>query len=707
MHKRFILSLAAATCLVGGAYSTGLARSAQQEPELIPRETLFGNPDHAAVRISPDGRHLSWAAPVDGVLNIWVAPVDQPDAAKPITSDTGRGITQYFWAYDNQHVLYLQDKGGNENFNLYAVDLETGKTRPLVENPDVRVEVSEVSPEKPGSILVGLNDRVPAFHDLYELDIASGERKLVMQHPGTIENNVVAGFMTDDSYTVRFASAFANDGGIVIYENAAGGAGDQAKWEQWRKVDFEDTMSTNPVAFGKEPNILYMADSEGRNTGALYKVDLNTGERELLAENDKADVGGALIHPTEKTVQAVSFNYGRNEWQILDDSIAGDVAKLDELAGDGEWMVTGRTQDDTKWVVATAAASAPVRYYLYERAGEDSRAGGKLTYLFSNNARLENLAKQDLLQEMHPVAIEARDGLPLMSYLTLPGGVETKEVLGVEVPVPANPVPMVLLVHGGPWARDAYGYNSMHQWLANRGYAVLSVNFRGSTGFGKKHVNAGNLEWGKAMQNDLTDAVKWAIENGIAQEDKVAIMGGSYGGYATLAGLTMTPDLYAAGVDIVGPSNIMTLLSTIPPYWEPAKKMFHTRVGDPNTEEGRKLLTEASPLTHVDKIKAPLLIGQGANDPRVKQSESDQIVSAMKQKGIPVTYVLYPDEGHGFARPPNRMSFYGVSEAFLAEHLGGRYQPLTEDDVEGSTIQVPEGAGQVPGLEPVLPKKAG
>jgi len=305
---------------------------------------------------------------------------------------------------------------------------------------------------------------------------------------------------------------------------------------------------------------------------------------------------------------------------------------------------------------------------------------------------------------MHPVVVKARDQLPLMSYLTLPAGVETKQAQGVDAPVPQQPVPMVLLVHGGPWGRDAFGYNSMHQWLANRGYAVLSVNFRGSTGFGKKHVNAGNLEWGKKMQDDLTDAVNWAVENGIAQKDKVAIMGGSYGGYATLAGLTMTPDVYAAGVDIVGPSNIMTLLSTIPPYWEPAKKMFYTRVGDPNTEEGKALLTEASPLTHVDNIKAPLLIGQGANDPRVKQAESDQIVQAMKAKNIPVTYVLYPDEGHGFARPPNRMSFFGVSEAFLAEHLGGRYQPLSEDDFENSSIQVPEGAGNVPGLEPALPK---
>ncbi len=726
---KHILILSAAACLLGGsAAGAHLNGTALQEPELIPRDVFFGNPDHAAVRISPDGKHLSWSAPVDGVMNLWVAPVGSPRDGKPITADKGRGITQYFWAYDNQHILYLQDTGGNENFNLYKVDLKSGKSAPLHENNDVRAEVQGVSEKKPGSILVALNERVPMFHDVYEMDIATGEKKLVVQHPGTIQNNVVAGFVTDDEYNVRFASAFANDGGIVIYEHAGkqgpegrqpaapqaqgltppgqqamGGQDDQ--WKEWRKVDFEDTLGSNILGFGKDANTVYLADSKDRDTAALYKLDLSTGKQELLAEDDKADIGGAIIHPTDKTVQAVAFNYEKNDWKVLDNRIAADVAKLDELAGEGEWGVTSRTLDDSKWVIALSTSDGPVRYYLYERnPGATSARGGKETYLFSNNSRIEALAQEGALQPMHPVVIPARDELALVSYLTLPAGVETKQASGVSVPVPEQAVPMVLLVHGGPWGRDAFGYNAMHQWLANRGYAVLSVNFRGSTGFGKNHVNAGNLEWGKKMQDDLTDAVAWAVENGIAQTDKVAIMGGSYGGYATLAGLTMTPDIYAAGVDIVGPSNIMTLLATIPPYWEPAKKMFYTRVGDPTTEEGKALLTEASPLTHVDNIRAPLLIGQGANDPRVKQSESDQIVQAMKAKNIPVTYVLYPDEGHGFMRPPNRMSFFGVSEAFLAEHLGGRYQPLSEDDFEGSSIQVPEGAAKVPGLETVLPK---
>ena len=707
----FLAAAVAAVALSAAAAAPALA---QPEPPLIPRDVFFGNPDRAAVRVSPDGKHLSYAAPVDGVLNLWVAPVDKPEEAKAITADKGRGITQYFWAYDNRHILYLQDVGGTENFSLYVVDLQTGQTKPLAADPKVRVEVEGVSEKFPGKILVGLNDRVPMFHDVYEMDIATGEKTLLLQHPGTIDGNVVAGFTIDDDYKVRFASAFAQDGGIVIYPAGGGPAGAaasadakaaqaQAKWDQWRKVDFEDTMSTNLLGFGKEGHKLYFADSAGRNTGALYEVNLQTGQRKLLAEDERADVGGALVHPTDKTVQAVSFNYDRAKWQVLDGRIAPDVAKLEELAGDGEWGVTSRSMDDKTWTVAISASDGPVQYYLYAR--DPAKGGGELTYLFSNNARIEKLAKDGALQKMYPVVIEVRDGLPLPSYLTLPAGVGVKDG-GDGAPVPERPVPMVLLVHGGPWARDGYGYNPMHQWLANRGYAVLSVNFRGSTGFGKQHVNAGNKEWGKAMQTDLTDSVNWAVEHGVAQKDKVAIMGGSYGGYATLAGLTMTPDVYAAGVDIVGPSNIITLLETIPPYWAPAVKMFHTRVGDPNTAEGKQLLTEASPLTHVDQIKAPLLIGQGANDPRVKQSESDQIVKAMREKNIPVTYVLYPDEGHGFQRPPNRMSFFGVSEAFLAEHLGGRYQPLAEEDFEGSTIQVPAGAEQVPGLEPVLPKPA-
>jgi dipeptidyl aminopeptidase/acylaminoacyl peptidase len=325
----------------------------------------------------------------------------------------------------------------------------------------------------------------------------------------------------------------------------------------------------------------------------------------------------------------------------------------------------------------------PVKYYRYDRPER------KATFLFNNRDDLEGRP----LAKMEAVVIKSRDGLDLVSYLTLPLGRKERQ-----------PVPMVLDVHGGPWARDAWGFNPIHQWLANRGYAVLSVNFRGSTGFGKRFINAGNREWAGKMHNDLLDAVAWAVDQKIAEANKIAILGGSYGGYATLVGLTFTPDVFACGIDIVGPSNILTLLSTIPPYWQPMVQMFKDRVGDFTTRSGKAFLEERSPLSHVDRIERPLLIGQGANDPRVKQAESDQIVRLMKQKKIPVTYVLYPDEGHGFARPENRLSFNAVAEAFLAEHLGGRYEPVG-DDFGGSSITAPSGADGVPGLKEALSQK--
>ena len=381
------------------------------------------------------------------------------------------------------------------------------------------------------------------------------------------------------------------------------------------------------------------------------------------------------------------------------------MERLEKLAAGGEWGVTGRSLDDAKWTVYTSRSDGPTTYYLYDRGGD-----GAMTKLFSTNERVEKLADAGKLRPMEPVIIPARDGTKLVSYLTLPessmnDASATKPVaIDVHRSTVPWPAPMVLLVHGGPWARDDYGYDPLHQWLANRGYAVLSVNFRGSTGFGKALVNAGNEQWGRAMQDDLTDAVKWAVDEGIAQKDKVAIMGGSYGGYATLAGVTMTPDVYAAGVDIVGPSNILTLLKTIPPYWKPAIVQFYTRVGDPTTDAGKTLLEAASPINHVAAIRAPLLIGQGQNDPRVNVAESKQIVDAMNAKQIPVTYVVYPDEGHGFLRPENRLSFFGVAEAFLAEHLGGRSQPLTAGDLKGSSMTVPDGAADVPGLEAAMKK---
>ncbi len=417
-------------------------------------------------------------------------------------------------------------------------------------------------------------------------------------------------------------------------------------------------------------------------------MDASSGERELLAESSKADVSSVLTDPKSDAVQAVAINYLREQWTPIGDAIAADL-KLLQAIGPGEVGVNSRTLDDKTWVVTYSAAETPSVYYRYDRG---SNKPGKLTKLFS--ARPELAGKP--LVPMWPQEIETRDGLTMVSYLTLPKDADTNNDGKAD-----QPVPMVMLVHGGPWARDTYGYNGMVQWLANRGYAVLQVNFRASTGFGKAYTNAGDGEWADKMHNDLLDAVAWAVKHGVTKADEVAIMGGSYGGYATLAGLTFTPDAFKCGVDIVGPSNLNTLLSTVPAYWASFYEQLAKRMGDPRTEEGRAWLQERSPLTHADKINKPLLIGQGANDPRVKQAESDQIIAAMTAKDIPVTYVLFPDEGHGFQRPENAKAFNAVTEAFLGECLGGRVQPIGKD-FNGSSITVPQGADKVTGVAEAL-----
>ncbi|MFI5339572.1 MAG: S9 family peptidase [Candidatus Methylomirabilales bacterium] len=670
---------------------------------LIPRDVLFGNPDRAALRVSPDGRHLSFLAPVNGVLNVWVAPVENIGAAKPVTKDTGRGIHIYFWAYTSRNLLYLQDQGGDENWKVFSVDLVSGQAKDLtpvesIPGPDgkpmilpsgkpmrPKARIEQVSPKFPDTILVGLNARDPRYHDLYRVNIRTGELTVVQQNPG------FEGFVADDDYRVRFAVRTTSDGGTEILRpvSASGGSPSAASgvvgWEPFQTIAMEDALTTHPMGFDQSGQVLYMTDSRGRDTSALTSLDLRTGKTSLLAEDPRTDVAGVLEHPTTHSIQAVAFDYTRPEWKVLDPSIQDDLAYL-KTAMPGDIMVTSRTLDDRLWTVAAIVDDGPIRFYLYDRTAK------KATFLFTSRQALEGLP----LAKLHPEVITSRDGLSLVSYLTLPVGSDTKRTGR-----PDRPLPMVLLVHGGPWARDSWGFNGEDQWLANRGYAVLSVNYRGSTGFGKRFLNAGNREWAGKMHDDLIDAVQWAVREGIADKGRVAILGGSYGGYAALVGLTFTPDVFACAVDIVGPSNLVTLLNTIPPYWEPGIAMFTTRVGDHRTEEGRKFLENRSPLTFVDRVRRPLLIGQGANDPRVKQSEADQIVAAMQRRGIPVTYVLYPDEGHGFARPENRQSFNAVAEAFLGRHLGGRVEPVGRD-FEGSSITVPTGAEDVPGLRAAL-----
>ncbi len=659
------------------------ASTEKSDAPLIPRDVLFGNPKKAQARLSHDGKWLSFQAPVDGVMNIWVAPADDISKAVPVTQEKVRPVPSHSWAYDNKHILYVQDKDGDENYHLYATNVETKETRDLTPIEGVRAEIQETSHNFPNEILVGLNDRNPQIHDIWRVNIATGEKQLVQQNPG------VAGFLTDDDFNVRMAINYTPTGGQIW--QTPEGEGDAQQWNTFLELGPEDAMTSGPAGFDKTGQVLYYEDSRDRNTAGLFSMDLNTKEPKLIAEDPRADVGGVLAHPTEKNIQAVSFTYDRTNWKVLDEAIAKDIEFLKNFQ-DGEFIVTGRTQDDSKWTVAYIMDDGPVKFYIYDRSGSPKEEKDRMTFLFNNRDDLSNYP----LVKMHSPVIKSRDGLNLVSYLSLPPGSDPDGD-----GIPNEPVPLVLDVHGGPWSRDSWGFNSYHQWLANRGYAVLSVNYRGSTGFGKDFINAANGEWSGKMHDDLLDAVQWAIDNKIAQPDKIAIMGGSYGGYATLVGLTYTPDVFACGVDIVGPSSLVTLLQNVPEYWMPFMPVMKVRVGDVDTEEGRAELLKRSPLELVDKIKKPLLIAQGANDPRVKQLEADQIVKAMSDKKIPVTYVLYPDEGHGFRRPENNKSFNAVTEAFLAEQLGGRFEPVGKD-FQGATITVPEGAEHVPGLEKAL-----
>jgi dipeptidyl aminopeptidase/acylaminoacyl peptidase len=675
-------TMLAAICGLSIGFTTQ-ASSAGIEPgvksardvEVISREVLFGNPERASFQASPDGKTLSWLAPKDGVLNVYVAPIDDIDNAKAVTNDDYRGIRQYFWAENGTHIIYMQDTGGDENFHAYSVNLETGERLELTPFEGARAQIQQTSKLFPNHILVSVNNRNPQLFDIYKVDVTSGERELVFENEGYL------GFNTDDQFNVRFAARYEADGSVSYFEVD----GSAVNEDVYLNVPSADALTTQIVGFNTEGDKLYIIDSRTGNTAALFVKDMNTGQTDMLYEHPKADISGAMGNPETGEVEAVAANYLRTEWKILDDAVAEDLKYL-RTVQDGDISISSRVKDDTLWTVAYVRDDGPVEYYTYDRTAK------KAEYVFSNRPALEDKP----LAKMHPTVIESRDGLNLVSYLTLPVWTDTDGDAR-----PEEALPMVLLVHGGPWARDQWGYNSYHQWLSNRGYAVLSVNYRGSTGFGKDFINAGNFEWAGKMHDDLIDAVNWAEAEGIADPDRVAIMGGSYGGYATLVGLTFTPDTFACGVDIVGPSSLVTLLNSIPPYWKPAMELFNQRVGNLSTEEGRELLESRSPLNFIEKIKKPLLIAQGANDPRVKQSEADQIVEAMTQKEIPVTYILFPDEGHGFARPENSMAFNAATEAFLAEHIGGRYEPI-DDDIDGSTMQVPTGAEGVPGLKDAM-----
>lgn len=644
-------------------------------PALISHNVLFGLEDKTGVAFSRDGTKISWLAPYRGALNVFVAPADNPDAAKPVTN-TGNGTRTYYWAYTNKHVLYLQDTDGDENYRIYSVNVNTGESKTLTPLKGVHAGVQQISDKFPLEILVTLNERDPKQFDIYRVNIESGKKSIVLQNDG------FASFITDDDFNVRFAVRTTADGGKEYLKRTEAGL-----WKSFAKISLEDASNTYIAGFDKTGKVLYMVDSRGRNTGALTAINLETGKQSVIAEDSRADVDHVSRHPTKREVQAVSFNYERTRWQVIDNSIAADLAYLKSVA-EGDLQIVSRALDDKHWIVYYLQDDGPGRYYLYDREAKSAK------FLFTDRKALEGLT----FAKMHSVIIKSRDGLDLVSYLTLPVESDNSRAR------PERPLPMVLYVHGGPWSRDEWGFDLTHQWLANRGYAVLSVNYRGSDGFGKAFLNAGNKEWAGKMHEDLIDAVNWSIKEGIADAKKICIMGGSYGGYATLVGLTFTPEIFACGVDRFGPSNLVTLLNTIPPYWTPQIELWKNRVGDHTTKEGRAFLNQRSPLTYVEQISKPLLIIAGANDPRVKQSESDQIVRAMQAKNLPVTYLLYPDEGHGFASATNSRSSNAVTEIFFATYLGGRYEAIG-GNLRNSSITVPVGANLVRGLAEALEKR--
>jgi len=641
-------------------------------PPLIPRAKLFGNPTRAQGQIAPNGRFLSWLAPHDGVLNVWVAPMAAIGEARVITRDKKRGIRFYAWAYNSQHIIYMQDEGGSEDWHIYAVPIDGGPGRDLTPFPGVSARIEQLSLDQPEALAVAINDRDKAWHDLYRIDINTAERQLLFEN-----TDQLGAVLTDRQLTPRLAiKPRGPEGGKVVYRI------DGTRLEEMFVVEHEDDLTTQPIGFTHDAATFYSISSIGRDKAALFATAWDSGSARLIAEHPKADISRVISHPATGIIDAVGAKHLALDWIALSEPMAADLKQL-HGALPGEVSIADRSLDDRFWVVAASAAESPTTYHLYQRES------GDISELFATQPELKSYT----LARMRSAVIISRDGLELPSYYTLPAAEPLR---------PIEPLALVLLVHGGPWSRDEYGFNALHQWLANRGFAVLSVNFRASTGFGKAFVNAGDLEWGRKMHEDLLDAVAWAVKEGIADKDRIAIMGGSYGGYATLAGLAFTPDVFCCGVDIVGPSNLETLLATIPPYWAAFFENLVRRVGDPRTEAGRQLLQARSPLYAAGNIKKPLLIGQGANDPRVKQSESDQIIAAMRAKALPVTYVLYPEEGHGFAEPANRIAFFAIAEAFLVQHLGGRAEPIG-GDFAGAKFEVPQGADAVPGLTAMRP----
>jgi len=615
-------------------------------PPLIPREVLFGNPVKTEAQISPNGKMLAYVAPDEkGVMNVWVRTLGQNDD-RVVTADKKQGIRSdaYDWQQDSEHLLYGQDFKGDENYHVYQTNLKTKNTRDLTPFQGVQARRPITDLDFPDEILVPLNIRDRRFHDMYRINLKNGAVEMDTENPGD-----VLGFVVDTQFQVRAAQMWLPDGGkeIRVRDDV------ESPWRSFQKWGPEEIGWI--TGFTPDNTGIYLTSSVDANTARLLEVDLATGKSRVVAKDKQYDAAGVLKHPKTHKLEAVVFIRQRTEWTVIDKSLQADFNALQKVR-DGDFSIDSRDLADNTWIVSYGVDNAPTSTYAYDRASK------KATFLFSDRPALEKYE----LAKMQPISFQARDGMTLYGYLTLPVGLEPRNL------------PMVLLVHGGPWYRDVWRLDDEVQWLANRGYAVLQINFRGSDGYGKDYLNAGNREWGGKMHDDLIDGKNWAVKQSYADPKQVCIMGESYGGYATLVGLAFTPNEFVCGVDAMGISNLITWLKRDPPL-EPFEKAWQKMIwGDVETEQ--EFLKSRSPLFTADQIKAPLLIAHGANDPRVKQAESDQIVEAMRKSGKPVEYIVFPDEGHGFARPENRLKFYAAAEAFLAKYLGGRAEPLSEKE---------------------------
>jgi dipeptidyl aminopeptidase/acylaminoacyl peptidase len=648
-----------------------------QSPPVIDRDHFLGDPETAGAQISPDGAFIAFVKPFKGTRNIWVKKTGEPFAnAKPITADTKRPIPTYFWSRDGKYILFVQDKAGDENYNVYAVDpsdapasgQDVPTARNLTDVKGIRAVIYSVPRSEPDSIYVGLNDRDAAWHDLYKVKLSTGERTLVRKNTERI-----TAFYFDLKDQLRLATRSAENGDTDVLRVDA---------DKFTKVYSCSVFeSCGPIRYHKDGERVYFRTNKGADVDLVRLVLFNpTTSKEELVESDpmkRVDLSNASFSEVSDELIATSYNDERQRIYWKDKVFEADYKNLQKQLPGKEIGFGSATKDEKLYILYANADTDPGSTYLFDRTTK------KLTLQYQSREKLNRA----YLAPMKPVKYPSSDGLEIPAYLTLPKGVEPKNL------------PAVIVPHGGPWYRDTWGYDSFAQFLANRGYAVLQPNFRGSTGYGKKFIDAANKQWGDKMQDDITWGAKYLIAQGIADPKKIGIMGGSYGGYATLAGVAFTPDVYAAGVSIVGPSNLITLLESIPPYWEQIRKLFYERMGDPNTPEGKAQLLRQSPLTAAAKIKTPLLVIQGANDPRVTKRESDQIVIALRDRGFPVEYMVAPDEGHGFARPVNNMAMFASAEKFLAKYLGGRYQEsmtpevskrLSEINVDVKTVTMPK-----------------